>query len=187
MTLLTHRRYCSLALSHWCVAGLLQAWSKTSQSQDLRPSCAKPSMDSFKNSYHHTDGCHVAFLLQWRHNERDGVSNHHQKYDCLLNRLFRRRSKKTSKLCVTGLCAVTGEFPAQMANNAENVSIRWRHHGQGFQLLLLCASRCCRCRCGRPVTIHSCQRSGALHTSAEHLSVNASRRVGKASVLSSPT
>ena len=43
-----------------------------------------------------------------------------------------RRSKKTSKLRVTGLCArnspVTGEFPAQMASNAENVSIWWRHH-----------------------------------------------------------
>ena len=49
-----------------------------------------------------------------------------------LNRLFRRRSKKTSKLRVTGLCAgnspVAGEFPAQMANNAEIVSIWWRHH-----------------------------------------------------------
>ena len=41
--------------------------------------------------------------LQWRHNERDGVSNH-QPYACLLNRLFRRRSKKTSKVRVTGLC-----------------------------------------------------------------------------------
>ena len=41
--------------------------------------------------------------LQWRHNGRDSVSNH-QRHDCLLNRLFRRRSKKTSKLCVTGLC-----------------------------------------------------------------------------------
>ena len=40
--------------------------------------------------------------------------------------------RKTSKLCVTGLCAgnspVTGEFPAQMVSNAENVSIWWRHH-----------------------------------------------------------
>ena len=39
--------------------------------------------------------------------------------------------KKTSKLRVTGLCAgnspETGEFPAQMASNAENVSIWWRH------------------------------------------------------------
>ena len=42
--------------------------------------------------------------LQWRHNERDGVSNH-QLDDCLLKRLFRPRSKKTSKLCVTDLCA----------------------------------------------------------------------------------
>ena len=69
--------------------------------------------------------------LQWRQNGRDGVSTH-QPHDCLLNRLFRRRSKKTSKLRVTGLCVgsspVAGEFPAQMASNAENVSIWWRHH-----------------------------------------------------------
>ena len=41
--------------------------------------------------------------LQWRHNGRDGVSNR-QTRDCLLKRLFRCRSKKTSKLRVTGLC-----------------------------------------------------------------------------------
>ena len=40
--------------------------------------------------------------LQWRHNERDGVSGH-RRHNCLLNRLFRRRSKKTSKLRVTSL------------------------------------------------------------------------------------
>ena len=44
----------------------------------------------------------------------------------------RCRSRKTSKLHVTGLCEgnspVTGEFPAQRASNAENVSIWWRHH-----------------------------------------------------------
>ena len=34
--------------------------------------------------------------LQWRPNERDGVSNH-QPHDCLLRRLFKRRSKKTLK------------------------------------------------------------------------------------------
>ena len=68
---------------------------------------------------------------KWRHNGRDRVLNH-QLHHCLLNRLFRCRSKKTSKLRVTGLCAgnspVTGEFPAHMASNAENVSIWWRHH-----------------------------------------------------------
>ena len=72
--------------------------------------------------------------LQWRHDGHDGVSNH-QRHDCLFNCLFRRRSKKTSKLRVTGICAgnspVTGEFPAQRASNAENVSIWWRHHVDG--------------------------------------------------------
>ena len=72
------------------------------------------------------------FALRWRHNDHAGVSNH-QPHGCLLNRLFRRNSKKTSKLRVTGLCAGnspgTGEFPAQMASYAENVSIWWRHHG----------------------------------------------------------
>ena len=79
--------------------------------------------------------------LQWRHNGRDTVSNH-LPHDCLLNRLFRRRSKKTSKLRVTGLCAGnspgTGEFPAQMASNAENVCIWWRHH----ESLRLLHSKC---------------------------------------------
>ena len=44
----------------------------------------------------------------------------------------RRRSKKTSMLRVTGLCAgnspVTGEFPTQRASNAENISIWWRNN-----------------------------------------------------------
>ena len=69
--------------------------------------------------------------LRWRHNGCDSVSNH-QPRECLLRRLMRRTSKKTSKLRVTGLCAGnspgTGEFPAQMASDAENVSIWWRHH-----------------------------------------------------------
>ena len=44
----------------------------------------------------------------------------------------RRRSKKTSKLRVTGLCEMnspgTGEFPSQRSSNAVNVSIWWRLH-----------------------------------------------------------
>ena len=73
--------------------------------------------------------------LLWRRNGHDGVSNH-QPHDCLLNRLFRPRSKKTSKLRVTGLCVDnspgTGEFSAYMASNAENISIWWRHHVSVF-------------------------------------------------------
>ena len=57
-----------------------------------------------KNYIHH----------KWRHNERDGVSNH-RCLECLLYRLLRRRSKKTSKLRIAGLCErnppVTDGFP----------------------------------------------------------------------------
>ena len=63
-------------------------------------------------------GWELWYTLQWRHNKRDGVSNH-RRLDCLLNRLFRRRPKKTSKLRITGFCEgkspVTSEFPAQRA------------------------------------------------------------------------
>ena len=48
--------------------------------------------------------------LPWRHNGHDSVSNH-QPHGCLLNRLFRRRSKKTSKLRVTGLCVGNSPGP----------------------------------------------------------------------------
>ena len=75
--------------------------------------------------------CITFIPLQWRQNERDCVSDHHP-HDCLLNRLFRRKSKKTSKLRVTGLRAgnspMIGDFPARTASNAESVSIWWRHH-----------------------------------------------------------
>ena len=57
-----------------------------------------------------------------------------QIHDCLLNHLFKHRSKKISKLRVTDHCAgkssVTGEFLTQRAGNAENVSIWWRNHIQ---------------------------------------------------------
>ena len=80
----------------------------------------------------------ISASLLWRHNDRGGVSDH-QLHDCLLSRLFRRRSKKTSKIRVTGLCVGnspgTGEFPAQMASNSGNASIWWRHHDTFWDIL----------------------------------------------------
>ena len=80
--------------------------------------------------------------LQWRRNGRESVSNR-QPHDGLINRLFRRRSRKTSKIRVIGLCVGnspgTGEFPAQMASYAENVSIWWRHH----DVMFFCGKPCC--------------------------------------------
>ena len=91
-------------------------------------SCSRGMPMTFQTSHMKKSNCRT---LQSRHNERNGVSNH-QHHDCLLKRSFRRRSKKTSKLCVTGLCEgnspVTGELPAQRATNAENISIWWRPH-----------------------------------------------------------
>ena len=75
------------------------------------------------NNQHRVCKRRGAYLsLQWHCNGHDGISNH-QPYDCLLNRLFSRWSKTTSKLGFTGLCEgnspMTGEFPAQRASNAE--------------------------------------------------------------------
>ena len=72
---------------------------------------------------------HYSYIMNY--DGSDGISNHlHLHY--LLNRLFRRRSKATSKLRITGLfegnSPVSGEFPSQRASNAENVSIWWSHH-----------------------------------------------------------
>ena len=72
--------------------------------------------------------------LQWHHNVHGGVSNH-RRLHCLLNCWFRRRSKKTSKLRVTGLYVgnspVTGELPTKRASNAEKCSLWWRHQSVG--------------------------------------------------------
>ena len=74
---------------------------------------------------------HGQVALQSRHDGRDGVSNY-RRLGCILNHLFRRRSQKTRKRRVTGLCTgnspVIGEFTAQRASDAEAGSIWWRHH-----------------------------------------------------------
>ena len=76
--------------------------------------------------------------LHWRYNDHDGVTNH-QPRGCLLNRLFRPRSKKTSKPRVTGLCA--GNSPRTKASNADFFSIWWRHHGQRLMRDILVSSK----------------------------------------------
>ena len=67
----------------------------------------------------------ITKTLQWRHNEHNGV--------LFAQPFIQARPKKTSTLHVIGLCEgnspVNGEFPAQRASNAENVSIWWRHRG----------------------------------------------------------
>ena len=82
----------------------------------------------------HKQNANMNFNLCYFHNSCHAFRTKikYQPYHCLLNRLFGRRSKKTPKLRVTGLCAGnspgTGGFPPQKASNAENVFILWRHH-----------------------------------------------------------
>ena len=111
--------------------------------------------------------------LQWRHNEHDGVSNH-LRLGCLLNCFYRRRSKKTSKHRVTGFCEgnspVTGEFPAQRASNAENISIWWRHHDGRRDLEKSCPFECYTRPCDYHVSLHQ-NNYGAQYTPPLALSI----------------
>ena len=102
-------------------------WFKLSMYCWIRPFNHTPAAGTRWDVKYFCSGLDILLIihesLQWHHNGRDGISNQQPQY-CLLNRLFRRGSKKTSKHRVTGLCAgnspVTGEFPAQKGSNAEN-------------------------------------------------------------------
>ena len=65
----------------------------------------------------------VILTLHWHHNEHNGVSDH-QPHDCLLNHLFMRRSRETSKLHVTGLCA--GNSPVTPVNFPHKGPVTWK-------------------------------------------------------------
>ena len=62
---------------------------------------------------------------QWRHNERDGISNHYP-HDCLLNGLIKAQIKENIK--APRHWPLWGEFPAQITSNTENVSVQLCHH-----------------------------------------------------------
>ena len=79
--------------------------------------------------YHHN-------TLQWRHNERNGVSNH-QPHDCILKRLFRRRSKKTSKLRVTGLCEGNSRWPVKSPHKGPVTRIFFHLMTSSWQVFVL--------------------------------------------------
>ena len=85
-------------------------------------SCASTSKDSIDPANM------VNMASPWRHNDHNGVSNH-QPHGCLLSRLFRRRSRKTSKLRITGLCA--GNSPGPVNSHKSHVP-----HGVSIQSLL---------------------------------------------------
>ena len=83
-----------LTLCHYFVYSLPSRYSVTSRISTLvHNPCGEPSVINLL----------PVLSLHWRHNERDGVSNHWC-LDCLLNCLFGIRSRGTPKLRVTRLC-----------------------------------------------------------------------------------
>ena len=72
-----------------------QGWP--TESCNMSPVFPNVTLNDYKDS-----GALLTIALQWQH-ERDGVANHRcPNYS--FKHLFRRRSEKISKLCVTGLC-----------------------------------------------------------------------------------
>ena len=88
----------------------------------FKPICFQNELQQWKVCFNMDRVTSPSYTIQWRHNERDGVSNH-RRFDCLFNCLFRWRSKKASKLHVTGLCQgnppVAGRFPSQRSSSAK--------------------------------------------------------------------
>ena len=97
-------------LSHQRQEPVYPAWSITTIAVDVATQGARVSADMSLTYFSRNSWPHYQHALHWRHNDYDGGSNH-QPHGCLLNRLFRRRSKKTSKLRVTGLCVGNSPGP----------------------------------------------------------------------------
>ena len=121
-------QWCRSLMSSFISAGI-NCWVNNHEAGDLWGNHAHYDVTIMETTY----------SLHWHHNEWDGISNL-QHLDCLLNCLFRSRSKWTSKLCFTGLCEgnslVISEFPTQRVSNTENVSIWQRHHVEGLFITL---------------------------------------------------
>ena len=115
---------------YWCGSTLIPAWINNHMSSKMWDYLSIPKFQRCNQGRGLAELLLTAIWLIVIHYSdvimSEMVSNH-RRLDCLLNRLFGRGSKKTSKLRVTGLCEgnspVTGEFPTQKASNAENVSI----------------------------------------------------------------
>ena len=99
----------------------LYRWVNASKSNsiadtlELHLSCTNPSI--------------YCSSLRWHHNGRDSISNH-QPHDCLpfIQTQIKENIKAPCHWPLCGNSPGTGEFPVQMASNAENVSIWLRHH-----------------------------------------------------------
>ena len=129
-----------------CIVGQV-----STQNTFVRPERLRVSLQNHQTTQSPISG----MTLQWRHNERDSVSNQHP-HDCLLIRLFRRRSTEASKLLVTGfvwgIYQWPGNSPHKWSVTRKKISIWWRHHGIkhvtfNHEMLLWFQSLLCKYTC----------------------------------------
>ena len=88
----------------------------------------------------------MARTLRWRSIRHGGVSNRQPHLTIVYSTVYsgadqRKHQSSASLAFVRGNSPGTGEFPAQMASNAENISIWWRHHGSmtwSTHVVILC-------------------------------------------------
>ena len=85
-----------------CKIGIVNTWNKKEWN---KIAIISTNMFYMAGIYCQHTNSYIFITSRWCHNGCDSVSIH-QPHDCLLNRLFRRRSKKTSKLRATGLLVV---------------------------------------------------------------------------------
>ena len=104
------------------------AWNLKGLKERKKPHSERPFNVLFSRKFR-------VLLLSFRrrHDERDVILNH-WRLDGLLNRLFRRKSKKTSKFLATGLCEGIHWWPVDPPHKGpvtcKIFSIWWRHHGK---------------------------------------------------------
>ena len=74
----------------------------------------------------------MAFFTHYRDVIMGAISSQINSFTIVYSTVYsgadQRKHQGSAPLAFWGNSSVTGEFPAQMASNAENVSIWWRHH-----------------------------------------------------------
>ena len=118
----------SVVLGLWLIAALMQrGFYITKQGFSLKRSCCFIVNKNVIRCWNQTLYHYINVILSAMVSQITRVS-----IVCPTVFFFRRRSKKTSKLRVAGLCKgkppVTVCFPSQRPSNTENISIWWRHH-----------------------------------------------------------
>ena len=83
---------------------------------------------SFAVSYFRRWKLHTS--LQWRHNERGGVSNHPLIAQLLVHAKVKENIKAPRHWPLCGEFTGDRWIPRTKSSNAENASIWWRHHAQ---------------------------------------------------------